>query len=124
MTIALWCLMVAALLPIACAGIAKWGFQGFDNNRPREWLARQQGWRARAHAAQQNSWEALSIFAAAVLTAEVVGAPQGRVDALALGFVVARFAYIACYLADRASLRSLVWLLGLGLSIALFIVGA
>ena len=43
MTLALWCLLVAALLPIACAGIAKWGFQGFDNNNPREWLARQQG---------------------------------------------------------------------------------
>jgi uncharacterized MAPEG superfamily protein len=124
MTLALWCLMIAALLPIACAGIAKWGFSGFDNNNPRAWLARQQGWRARAHAAQLNSWEALAIFAAAVLTAHVVGAPQGRVDALAAGFVVARLAYVGCYLADRASLRSVVWLVGLGLSIALFIVGA
>ncbi len=124
MTLALWCLMVAALLPIACAGIAKWGFSGFDNNNPREWLAKQQGWRARAHAAQLNSWEALAIFAAAVLTAHLAGAPQGRVDALAVGFIVARLAYVGCYLADRAALRSLVWLAGLGLSIALFVVGA
>jgi uncharacterized MAPEG superfamily protein len=124
MTLALWCLMAAALLPIACAGIAKWGFSGFDNNKPRDWLARQQGWRARAHAAQLNSWEALAIFAAAVLTAHLAGAPQRTVDALAAGFVVARLAYIGCYLADRASLRSLVWLVGLGLSIALFVVGA
>lgn len=124
MTLALWCLLVAALLPIACAGISKWGFRGFDNNNPREWLARQQGWRARAHAAQQNSWEALAIFSAAVLTAHVAGAPQGTVDGLALGFVAARIAYIGCYLADRASLRSLVWLVGLGLSIALFVVAA
>ena len=124
MTLALWCLMVASLLPIACAGIAKWGFRGFDNNNPREWLARQQGWRARAHAAQLNSWEALAIFAAAVLTAHLAGAPQVRVDALAVGFIVARLAYVGCYLADRAALRSLVWLVGLGLSIALFVVGA
>ncbi len=124
MTLALWCLMVVALLPISCAGIAKWGFRGFDNRNPRDWLAKQQGWRARAHSAQLNSWEALAIFAAAVLTAHVAGAPQASVDALAIGFVVARLAYIACYLADLASLRSLVWVAGLGLSIALFIVGA
>jgi uncharacterized MAPEG superfamily protein len=124
MTLALWCLMVASLLPIACAGIAKWGFRGFDNNNPREWLAKQQGWRARAHAAQLNSWEALAIFTAAVLSAHLAGAAQDTVDALAAGFVVARVAYVGCYLADRASLRSLVWLVGLGLSIALFVVGA
>ncbi len=35
MTVALWCLMVAALLPVLCAGISKWGFRGFDNHRPR-----------------------------------------------------------------------------------------
>jgi uncharacterized MAPEG superfamily protein len=124
MTLALWCLLVASLLPIACAGIAKWGFRGFDNNNPREWLARQQGWRARAHAAQQNSWEALAIFTAAVLTAHLVDASQATVDGLAVGFIVARFAYVACYLADWATLRSLVWLAGLGLSIALFVIGA
>ncbi len=124
MTLALWCLMVAALLPVACAGIAKWGFRGFDNHNPRDWLAKQQGWRARAHAAQLNSWEALAIFAAAVLSAHVAGAPQRTVDALAIAFVVARLAYIGSYLADRASLRSRVWVVGLGLSIALFVVSA
>jgi uncharacterized MAPEG superfamily protein len=111
-------------LPIACAGIAKWGFSGFDNHNPRDWLGRQQGWRARAHAAQLNSWEALAIFAAAVLTAHLADAPQPTVDALALGFIAARLAYVACYLADRATLRSAVWLIGLGLSIALFVVAA
>lgn len=68
--------------------------------------------------------EALAIFAAAVLTAHLAGAPQGSVDALALAFIVARLLYVACYLADRATLRSLVWLVGLGLSIALFVIGA
>jgi uncharacterized MAPEG superfamily protein len=124
MTTALWCLMVASLLPVACAGISKWGFRGFDNNNPREWLAKQQGWRARAHAAQQNSWEALAIFAAAVLAAHLAGGPQGAIDAIAVAFVLARLAYIACYVTDRASLRSIVWLIGLGLSIALFFVAA
>jgi uncharacterized MAPEG superfamily protein len=124
MTTALWCLMIAAVLPIVCTGIAKWGFDGFDNRRPREWLAKQSGWRARANAAQANSWEALAIFTAAVLTAHVVEAPQPRVDLLALVFLGARVAYIACYVADQASLRSLVWLIGLGASFGLFFAGA
>jgi uncharacterized MAPEG superfamily protein len=124
MTTALWCLMIATVLPIVCTGIAKWGFEGFDNHRPREWLAKQSGWRARANAAQANSWEALAIFTAAVLTAHLVEAPQPRIDLLALVFTAARVAYIACYVADLASLRSLVWLVGLGASLALFFAGA
>ena len=58
MTIAEGCILVACLLPIACAGIAKSkGFGkprrdgGFDNNSPRQWLASLQGWQARANAA-------------------------------------------------------------------------
>lgn len=124
MTTALWCLMIAAVLPIVCTGIAKWGFEGFDNRRPREWLAKQSGWRARANAAQANSWEAFAIFTAGVLTAHLVDAPQPRVDLLALVFIGARVAYILCYVADRASLRSLVWLVGLGASLGLFFAGA
>ena len=56
-TLAYWCVLVAALLPIICAGIAKSGMfskprreGGYDNLDPREWLARQTGWRARARA--------------------------------------------------------------------------
>jgi uncharacterized MAPEG superfamily protein len=124
MTTALWCVMVAALLPIFCAGISKWGFRGYDNSRPREWLAAQEGWRGRANAAQQNSWEAFAIFAAAVLTAHVAGAPQPKVDALAVAFISTRLVYTWCYVMNFASLRSLVWLVGLGLSIALFVISA
>ena len=65
-TVAYWCVLVAVFLPIVCAGIAKWGSfgkprsqGGFDNVDPRAWLARQTGWRARANAAQANSFEAL-----------------------------------------------------------------
>jgi uncharacterized MAPEG superfamily protein len=44
------------------------------------------------------------------------------VDALALGFVVARVVYIGAYLADRANLRTLSWVVALGCAIALFFV--
>ena len=124
MTLALWCLLVVSLLPVACAGLAKWGFRGFDNRNPREWLARQEGWRARANAAQQNSWEALAMFTAAVLTAHLAGAAQATVDLLACAFVVARVLFIALYVTDRATLRSLVWIAGVACCVGLFVAGA
>jgi uncharacterized MAPEG superfamily protein len=120
LTTAHLCLVGAALLPIVCAGIAKWGFRRFDNHNPRDWLESQAGFRKRANAAQANSWEALVIFAPAVLTAMQTGAPQARVDTLAMLFIVARLAFILCYVTNQATLRSLVWAAGLGASIALF----
>ena len=127
MTLANYCILVAGLLPIVCAGIAKSkGFGkrrrdgGFDNHNPRAWLANLSGWQARANAAQANSFEALPLFIAGVLVAQQMQAPQGRIDALALAFVAARLAFIALYLADKATLRSLAWTLGVGCSVALF----
>lgn len=130
MTIAQICLLVACVLPVVCAGLAKSkGFGkrrrdgGFDNHAPREWLAKQQGWQARANAAQANSWEALPIFLAGLFIAHQHQAAQATVDALALGFIAARLAYIGLYLADQASLRSLAWFAGIGASAALCFVG-
>lgn len=123
MTISLWCVLVAALLPIVCTLIAKWGFEDFDNRQPRQWLSRQQGWRARANAAQANSWEAFTVFSASLFVAHLAHAPQTRVDAIALAFIAARSLYIVFYLADQALLRSLIWVVGFGLCVSLFVVG-
>jgi uncharacterized MAPEG superfamily protein len=124
MTVALWCVLIAALLPILCTAIAKWGFKGFDNHQPRDWLARQTGWRARAHAAQGNSWEAFAIFSAAVFAAHLAHAPQARMDAIAIAFIAVRLIYIVLYVSNRAALRTIVWLIGLLLCVALFFIGA
>lgn len=130
MTLADTCLLVACLLPIACAGLAKSrGFGkprregGFDNHQPRQWLAQLQGWQARAHAAQLNSFEALPVFIAGVLVAQRLNAAQATVDGLALAFIVLRIGYIGAYLADRANLRSVLWLLALLCCVALFFLG-
>jgi uncharacterized MAPEG superfamily protein len=123
MTTAYWCVLVAGLLPYLATVTAKAGAR-FDNRHPREWLARQTGWRARANAAQLNGFEAFPLFAAAVLVAHQVGAPQGRVDMLALTFVAARLAYLACYLADVHWLRSVAWFVGIGSAVAIFVAGA
>jgi uncharacterized MAPEG superfamily protein len=127
MTTAEICILVSGLLPYACAVLAKSkGIGkprregGFDNNNPRQWLAGLVGWQARANAAQHNSFEALPLFIAGVLIAERLQARQTYVDELAMLFVAARVGFIAAYLADKASLRSMLWLIGLGASIALF----
>jgi uncharacterized MAPEG superfamily protein len=123
MTIALWCVLVAGLLPYVATVIAKAGV-AFDNRDPRAWLAQQQGYRRRANAASMNAFEALPLFAAAVLIAHIVRGPQHSADLLAIGFVVARTAHLACYLADLATLRSVAWLLGLLCAIGLFVLSA
>jgi uncharacterized MAPEG superfamily protein len=126
LTLAHVCILLACLLPIACAGIAKAGrfgvprsLGGYDNHDPRAWLAQQTGYRARANAAQANSFEALPLFIAGVLVAHQTQAAQGLVDALALAFLGLRVAYIALYVADRQAARSAVWLLGLLCCVAL-----
>ncbi|HLO95204.1 MAG TPA: MAPEG family protein [Burkholderiaceae bacterium] len=127
MTLANTCIIIAALLPIVCAALAKSkGFGkrrregGYDNHDPRRWMAGLQGWQARADAAQANSFEALPLFIAGVLAAQQMQAPQDRIDLLAAAFIGVRLVYIGVYLADLATLRSIVWALGLACSIGLF----
>jgi uncharacterized MAPEG superfamily protein len=121
MTIAFWCVLVAGFLPYFGTLTAKIGGDSFDNRNPRDWLDAQSGFRKRANAAQHNSFEAFPFFAAAVIIAHVAGAPQGRIDLFAVVFILARLLYIAFYLADMATLRSLAWFAGLGSVIALFL---
>ena len=86
MNIAFLCVLVVGVLPIVCAGIAKWGFHGFDNHNPREWLASQTGFRARANAAQSNSFEAFPFFAVGVVLATLAHADSVRIDMYAWYF--------------------------------------
>ncbi|MBU3693798.1 MAG: hypothetical protein FGM40_03095 [Rhodocyclaceae bacterium] len=124
MSIALWCILVASLLPIVGAAIAKWGFKDYDNAHPRAWLAQQTGFRARANAAQQNSYEGLPLFVGAVMVASFTQGPLPVIDQLAVVYVMARVAYILCYVGNRPTLRSLVWGVGLAACIGLFVVAA
>src|SRR5215208_8363925 len=119
-TVAYWCVLAAALLPMACAWMAKsQGIGkprregGFDNHDPRGWLARQTDWQARANAAQANSFEALPLFIGAVIIAHQLGAPQTRLDILAVLFVTLRLIYIAMYVAGLPTTRSAIWTLAL-----------
>lgn len=128
MTIANWCVLIACLLPIMCAGIAKAGGVGrsaskggYDNNDPRSYLATLDGYRRRANAAQANGFEALPLFVAAVLMAQQAHASQAHIDQLAMAFIGLRVVYIGVYLANVGTLRSLVWAAGLATCIAIML---
>lgn len=124
MTTAFWCVLVAALLPLIWAGVAKSGGKRYDNAQPREFLGALTGWPARANHAQQNSYETFPPFAAAVIIAQLCSAPQATVDNLAMAFIAARVIYGLCYIADLSTLRSLVWLAGSACVVGLFVTAA
>lgn len=120
MTIAYFCVLIMGILPYVATGIAKKGWEGYDNGLPRQWLAKQTGFRARANAAQANLFESLPFFFAAVIIASISNAPQARIDILAVGFVLARIAYLICYVANWPTTRSIVWLIGIICVVSLF----
>lgn len=129
-TVAYWCVLAAALLPIVCAGISKRGAfgkpvkeGGYDNNNPRAWLTRQTGASARANAAQANTFEALPFFIGAVVIAHQLGAAQTPLDLLSFLFVLLRVFYILMYVADLATARSVVWGAAMLVNIGILFVG-
>ncbi len=124
MTLAHWCILVAALLPMALAGVAKAGGSRYDNRAPRAWLAAQSGWRRRADWAQHNGVEAFAPVAAGVLTAHQLGADPAVVDTLAVTFIALRIADSGCSLADQHILRSLTFAAALAATAGLFIAAA
>ena len=120
MTIAYACILFMGLLPYVAAGIAKKGFQNYDNSRPREWLAKQEGFRARANAAQANLFESLPLFFAAVIIASIAHAPQANLDLISVTFVSTRIIYLICYVGNWPTARSIVWTCGIACIVAIF----
>ena len=125
MTIAYWCILIAAVLPYAWVYVAKSGAPGYNNKDPRGWMARQDDYRVRnANAAHHNAFEAFPAFAAAVLMAQLAQVDPTRIDLLALAFVVFRVLHGVFYLTAAQLLRSLVWLGGFACVLALMVQAA
>lgn len=128
MTTPFWCLFVVAMLPYVLAGLGSYfkiqQFGKIDNNYPRIQAAELRGIGARAYAAQMNAWEAVALFAAAVLVAHLAGADP-RLSAMAsVIFVIARLIHPILYISNLATLRSGVFTVGLLCSVWLFVLAA
>jgi uncharacterized MAPEG superfamily protein len=117
-------IIIACLLPYVFTLIAKakGGFQAKDNQNPREFLAKTTGLAARANAVQQNSFESLPLFIAAILMAEYMVVPEKFILSLGWAYIVLRIIYGICYLANLATLRSIIWFFSIFCPILLFVI--
>ncbi|MDX2370740.1 MAG: MAPEG family protein [Colwellia sp.] len=112
MTTLIWCLFIAALLPLLAKGPVAYAMSklgGYNNNHPRDQQSKLTGFGARALAAHQNGFESLIIFAPAVLLAIATQHTGTNVALLAIVHVCARILYNGLYLVDIDKLRTLVW---------------
>lgn len=119
MQIAHMMVMAAVVLPGLTVGLAKFSGGTYDNAKPRAWLGGLDGWQARADWAHRNHFEALPGFIAGVILAEMAHAPQATIDTTAMVFMAARLAYTAVYIANLATVRTLVWTVGLACTLRL-----
>ncbi len=119
----IYLILAACLLPYVFTMIAKkaGGFKVKDNQNPRDFLEQSTGVAKRAHAVQQNSFESLPLFIAAVLMAEYLVMPQSLIMTFGIGYLIFRVLYGICYLANWATLRSIMWLLSMLCPIALLL---
>ena len=93
----------------------------FDNHHPRDAVKQLEGWGRRAQAAQDNGWEAFPAFAVGVLASALTGARPELAMLLCIVHLIARCAYVLCYVANWSSARSFVWLVGTGCTAALML---
>ena len=128
MTIPFWCLLIVAFIPYVMAGVSGYHktkqLGSVDIGMPRLQNIRLEGAGHRAVAAQENTWEAVTIFAVAVFMAHFAGADPAASAKAAMLFAAARIAYPVIYLANINPLRTIVFTIGLGAVIWLFVLAA
>jgi uncharacterized MAPEG superfamily protein len=118
MTIAIWCVLIAALLPYAVFGLAS---ARLDIKLPRRLVGDLEGVAARAYGAHLNHFESFPSFAAAVIIAHMLSGGSTLVNWLAVAYIVVRLFYTAMYLTDRQPLRSASFFVGLVIAIVIFV---
>jgi uncharacterized MAPEG superfamily protein len=82
-------------------------FGKIDNKDPREQNAKLHGAGARAVAAQQNSWEALGLYTAALVAVIASGATVEHLAEAAVVILIARTLHGIFYLTNLDKLRTL-----------------
>jgi len=116
MTTLIICLFIAAILPIIAkipVAISMHKLGRYNNNHPRAQQTELTGFGARALAAHQNAFESLIVFAPAVLLAIATKNTGLVIEQLAITHVIARVLYNIAYLMDIATIRSLIWAIGI-----------
>ena len=124
MTTASWCVLVALVVCHAGCAIARMrsSMPGVLHGDRGPCVASEAvpGHPPRAWDPRRNAFQALSLFAAAVIAAQQAGAPQAWVDGLALAWMGVRIAHMGFHLAGRPSLRRLAQLASVGCALGIF----
>lgn len=118
-------LMIMAILPLVCGIIGSYykhkQFGAVDNKHPRAQSALLEGAGARMVGAQSNAWEALIIYASALLALNVAQVPLTEYATLVWVFLACRVFHAVAYWANKDIIRSLVFMGGYGICIYLFV---
>lgn len=126
MKIAIIVLLCLCTMPYVFAVIShyyrKKQLGNFDNQYPREQSAKLTGAGARAVAAQQNSWEALAIYSAALLAVVASGLDVKYLAEAAMIVLIGRLLHGIFYLANLDKLRSLAFIVAIAPCFYLFYV--
>ena len=120
-------LIITILLPFVAKAPLAWAMKkqgggniaGYDNQHPRQQQRQLTGFGARCLAAHENSFEAIIMFAPAVLLAIATNNANETTANLAMAFVICRIAYLFLYWLNFDKLRSIVWVIGVVCSIAI-----
>jgi len=124
MTFAYVCIVIALILPMIWAGIAKKESKiPINKNAPRDHIHHLQGRAKNAYGVEQNSYESFPPFAIAVIVAHLTGGTQLTIDILASLYIASRLMYGVFYLQGKGTLRSATFMVGLIATISLFFVG-
>lgn len=108
-----------------------------DIRNPRQWTqtiaqepaldAKTKGQLLRAEAAQQNGFENLGFFAAAVVAGNMGHLSPSVLNGLSIGYVVSRFVFNHVYMFNEteflAKCRSVSYIAGVGMCCALYVMG-
>jgi uncharacterized MAPEG superfamily protein len=125
MNIPVFVLMMLCILPINCAWVSGYfrhkQLGTVDNKNPRAQNLQLTGAGARAVAAQLNAWEALAVYAAALLALTISQVPVEAYATLALVVLALRVVHAVSYIANQDIVRSLTFLGSYGICIYFFV---
>jgi uncharacterized MAPEG superfamily protein len=117
MTIAIWCIFIAATLPYVAFSFVK----GLDPIQPRYHVGDLVGQSVRAYGAHLNGLETFPWFASAVIVAHMVSGPSRIADVLAIVYILVRIGHMLAYMAGRQPVRSALFGVGQLIALAIFI---
>jgi uncharacterized MAPEG superfamily protein len=121
MTLAEWMIFAAVILYLlTVAPVKAAGYKTFDNSNPRDPAFYKPGIATRALGAHVNGIETFPFFALSILLAEFRRVPQNGIDEFAVAFVVIRLLFVAAYLGNRSTIRTLLWNVGFAVNTAIF----